>query len=161
MCVFVCVCVQVVQRDVETQAAVEEMDLKALELERQRVQLQHQLARCQEEVRAGHTDMVYCTVWFSLFLTPSCTQMLLQLDMEESADNRCHSLHCEQLEREVGEEGDREKGRLAAAQASLATTQARQNCMETVREVDRRRREVDESRREELAQVSVGVCNYC
>ena len=45
-----CVCVQVVQREVETQAALEEAELKALELERQRVQLQHQLARYQEEV---------------------------------------------------------------------------------------------------------------
>jgi hypothetical protein len=41
---------RVVQREVETQAALEEAELKALELERQRVQLQHQLARYQEEV---------------------------------------------------------------------------------------------------------------
>lgn len=43
-------CVQVVQREMETQAALEEAEVKALELERQRVQLQHQLARYQQEV---------------------------------------------------------------------------------------------------------------
>ena len=43
-------CVQVVQRETETQAALEEAEVKALELERQRVQLQHQLARYQQEV---------------------------------------------------------------------------------------------------------------
>ena len=47
-----------VQRDVETQAALEEMELKAVALERQRVHLQHQLARCQEEV--------YRHVWVSV-----------------------------------------------------------------------------------------------
>ena len=45
-----CVWLQVVQREVETRAALEEAELKTLELERQRTQLQHQLARYQEEV---------------------------------------------------------------------------------------------------------------
>ena len=43
---------QVAQRDVETQVALEEVELKAMELERQRVQLQYQLARCQQEVKS-------------------------------------------------------------------------------------------------------------
>ena len=47
---MLCVCVQVVQREMETKAALEETELKSLELERQRVQVQHQLNRYQEEV---------------------------------------------------------------------------------------------------------------
>ena len=58
---------QVVQRDVETQAALEEVDLRALELERQRVQLQNELARCQEEV--GHQSTDHSLVHRPLLLT--------------------------------------------------------------------------------------------
>ena len=51
----------------ETQAAVEEAELKDVELERQRVHLQHQLARYQEEVREGREGESVSTVlcWMS------------------------------------------------------------------------------------------------
>ena len=145
----------------DTQAAVEEVELKAVELERQRVQLQHQLARCQEEVECRHSscnhfgcnckyDFTDSAFQFSPLLPP---QMLVQLNMEESADDRRHSLHRSQLEREAREEREGERGRLVAAQASLATTQVRQSCRETLREVERRRREAEEGDRQNLAQV--------
>lgn len=87
-----------------------------------------------------------------IFLLPR--QMMVQLGMEESTDDRQHSLHHSQLEREVGEGLEKERERLTAAQASLAATQVRQNCRETVREVERRRREAEEDRRQELTQGS-------
>ena len=80
--------------------------------------------------------------------------MLAQLAMEESADDRRHSFLRSQLERKVGEDGEREREGLATAQARLATTQVRQNCMETLREVERRRGQVEERENQDLAQVS-------
>ena len=65
-----CVWLQVVQREVETRTALEEAELKTLELERQRTQLQHQLARYQEEVdnvkRGGGGRKFWVNVCFSV-----------------------------------------------------------------------------------------------
>ena len=80
--------------------------------------------------------------------------MLVQLDMEESSDDRRNSLHRLELEREAEREREGEKERLAAAQASLATTQVRQSCRKTLREVEKRRREAEEGERQGLTQVN-------
>ena len=80
--------------------------------------------------------------------------MLVQLGMEESADERRHVLHCSQQEREREEEGERERKKLAAAQTHLATLQVRQNCTETLRDMEGRRRAAEEGERQELTQVS-------
>ena len=79
--------------------------------------------------------------------------MLLQLDMEQSADNHCHSLQHSVLEREKEEgEGEREgegrRGRLAAAHGGAARAQVRRNCIETLMEAEQRRAEDEEERRE-------------
>lgn len=88
----------------------------------------------------------------------SLHQMLVQLDMEASADDRYHSLHHSQLERETEEEEEREKTQLAAAQASLAATQVRLNCTETMREMERMRKDEEDGRRQQLTQVKMWVC---
>ena len=51
------------------------------------------------------------------------------------------------------ERGGRERERLAAAQANVAVAEVRQRCVETVREVERRRGEAEEGDRETHAQV--------
>ena len=77
--------------------------------------------------------------------------MLHQLDMEQSTDDHCHTLHHSLLEREEGE-GERERegrrGRLAAAHGGVARAQVKRNCMEALREAERRRAEDEEERRE-------------
>ena len=80
-------------------------------------------------------------------------QMLGQLDMEEEVEGRRASLERSQLEKEREEGGGRERERLAAAQASLAAAEVRQRCVETVREVERRRGEAEDGDRETHAQV--------
>ena len=79
--------------------------------------------------------------------------MLGQLDMEEEVEGRRASLERSELEKEREEGGGRERERLAAAQANVAVAEVRQRCVETVREVERRRGEAEEGDRETRAQV--------
>ena len=80
--------------------------------------------------------------------------MLGQLDMEEEVDERRASLERSQVEREREEGGGRERERLAAAQARLAAAQVQQGCVETVMEVERRRRVIEDGEMERHTQVS-------
>ena len=73
--------------------------------------------------------------------------------MEQSADNHCHTLHHTHLERELEEEGEKGKERLAAAHAGLARAQVKRNCMETLREMERRRAAAEGEGRGGAAQV--------
>ena len=79
-------------------------------------------------------------------------QMLGQLEMEEEAEDRRHSLQRSQLEMERGD-GGRERRRLVAAQSRLAESQVRQKCQETLREVERRREQAEEGERERQTKV--------
>ena len=73
--------------------------------------------------------------------------------MEQSADNHCHTLHHTHLERELEEEGEKGKERLAAAHAGLARAQVKRNCMDTLREMERRRAVAEGEGRGGAAQV--------
>ena len=79
--------------------------------------------------------------------------MLGQLEMEEEAEDRRHSLQRSQLEMERGDGGGRERRRLVAAQSRLAESQVRQKCQETVREMERRREQAEEGERERQTKV--------
>ena len=47
---------RVVQREEETKHVLEDIETRALELERQKALLEQELAKCQEEVRKSSTD---------------------------------------------------------------------------------------------------------
>lgn len=86
--------------------------------------------------------------------------MLTQLDREASADDCLHSLHHSQLQRQTDKGEEREKERMAAAQATLAGTQVKLNCTETMREMETMRREEEEGQRQQLRQVMENGAHY-
>ena len=85
-----------------------------------------------------------------MFVTTYISQMLCQLNIEEEIDDRRHSLNHSLLERELEEDGMKDKERLTTAQTNLATAQAKQNCLDTLREMESRRHEAEIG---EMAQV--------
>ena len=86
--------------------------------------------------------------------------MLHQMDMDESTDKQHDSLYREQLEREAADLGEREKGQLSAAQVNLAMAQAKWNCMQTLREAERKRKSMEEKGREGVIQVPCRTYMY-
>ena len=154
---------KVEQRERETRAVLDDIETRALELERQRILLEQELRRCQEEV-GGAKDQCSCRVIVvnspspSLLLPPSFplppssflpffSQMLYRLHADHEAQQHREDLEQSMLERAVEEETQQERRKLDAAHIRLAKTQAGQANLQTLQEAGARRA-LDDVRRE-------------